>query len=220
MENGQLALKSAFATMMGVSAARVSQWLNEGKIGPEALAGAGRSARIIVPVAVEHLKERLDTSQRFGLNGLGTRLDQAGADAPPAVPQVCGSLFAPAPSTPAPPKPVVDTVEAQLKAHKLRQAELATRRQEEEDRLARGVYVLASEAQAATTKACAKLLEALDGSLVDIAGEFAAKYEIPSRDALHLLRAQINKMRGRISEDFAAMASAAPETIEDLDRHD
>jgi hypothetical protein len=142
---------------------------------------------------------------------------------PPPKSQVCESLFTAPPSPPPadPPKPSPDsTVEAQLKAHKLRQAELATRRQEEEDRLARGVYVLASEAQAATTKACAKLLEALDGSLVDIAGEFAAKYEIPSRDALHLLRAQINKMRGRISEDFATMASAAPETIEDLDRHD
>lgn len=199
--------------MAGVSPARVSQWIGEGKIGPDALVGQGRGARININAAMAQLKERLDVSQRFGLNGLSTKLAPGELPLEPA-PQ------APARETKPPPAPLVDSVEAQIKAHKLRQTELATRRQEEEDRLARGVYILAADAQASTAKACGKLLEAIEGSLADIAGEFAAKYQIPSRDALHLLRAQLNKVRARVSADFAALAAAEPETVEDHERHD
>lgn len=57
--------KSTFAKLRGVSPGRVSQWLAEGLISGEAIVGAGRSARIVVEIANEQLRERLDQSRRL-----------------------------------------------------------------------------------------------------------------------------------------------------------
>src|SRR6202044_1433319 len=48
----------------GVSAARVSQWLSDGKLTGEAIVGHGLRARIRVDVARAQLKRRLDVNQR------------------------------------------------------------------------------------------------------------------------------------------------------------
>lgn len=176
----QIIRKSDFAKMCGVSAARVSQWISEGKISGSALVGDGRGARINVGEAIAQLKLRLDVSQRFGLNGITTRLDapdeHRGADTGAAQ---------------------VSSVDMQIKALKLRQAELSTRREEENDRLARGVFVLASAGAAASDRVYTMLLEAIDGSWAEIADAFAAKYRIPSSEALDILRAHFNKIRTR-----------------------
>lgn len=47
--------KSQYAKLRGVSQSRVSQWINEGRIGPDALVGTGRYAAINVEVAELHL---------------------------------------------------------------------------------------------------------------------------------------------------------------------
>jgi hypothetical protein len=73
--------KSEFARRCGVSPQRVGQWISEGKLTDDAIVGEGRKAKINVPIALEQLKERLDPTQRFSLNGLSTRL---GGEAPPA----------------------------------------------------------------------------------------------------------------------------------------
>jgi hypothetical protein len=57
--------KSAFAKHLGVSAARVSQWVSTGLIDGEALVGTGRSARIVVEIANAQLRERLDQTRRL-----------------------------------------------------------------------------------------------------------------------------------------------------------
>lgn len=75
--------KSAFARLRKVTPARVSQWLSEGKIGPEALAGEGRAAKIRVAVADAQLRQRLDLGQLAG-NGRRTALSLAGDSAPPS----------------------------------------------------------------------------------------------------------------------------------------
>jgi hypothetical protein len=206
--------KSEFAALRNVSPGRVTQWITSGQIGRDALVGEGRDARVRVAVANQHLRECLDPSQRFGLNGITTRLDAA-APAPKAVEPTSPD----APSS-APPSPLVDTVETRIKAEKLRQAELTTRRAEEQDRLSRGVYVLARDAREESTKLAAKLLEAIDGALPDMAADFASQHKIPTRDALHLLRASFNRVRGRISAEYAAIATEEPETVEDVESHD
>jgi hypothetical protein len=76
-----LLTKSEFARHCGVSAQRVHQWKVEGKISDDAIVGVGRTAKINVPIALAQLRERLDTGQRFSLNGLSTRLN---GEAPPA----------------------------------------------------------------------------------------------------------------------------------------
>ncbi len=69
----EVVTKGEFARLRGVTPGRVSQWIADGKIGPEAMEGEGRFARIRVAVATAQLKARLDIGQRFG-NGLSTDL--------------------------------------------------------------------------------------------------------------------------------------------------
>ncbi|PWB89894.1 hypothetical protein C5688_13725 [Methylocystis sp. MitZ-2018] len=60
--------KSEFAKSHGVSPGRVSQWLSEGLISGDAIVGVGRSARIVVKIANEQLRERLDQTRRIAFN--------------------------------------------------------------------------------------------------------------------------------------------------------
>ena len=185
--------------MRGVSAGRVSQWISEGKIKPNALVGEGRAALINVDVATQQLRDALDISQRFGLNGVSTRLDS-----PPA-----------AAAAPEPARQVEDSVEAKIKAEKLRHAQLTTARLEEEDRRQRGVYVVANEARAEMTRLAADLLKMVEGALPDFASAVAAKFSVSQRDALHLLRAEFRTVRARASALHAVAAEEASAAVPD-----
>lgn len=189
----EIVRKSDFAALVGVSPGRVSQWISEGKITGEALVGEGRSAMIRVDVARAQVRERLDVSQRFGANGLSTNLGPE----------------TPVPAAAAP----VDSVETQLKAEKLRQAQLLTSRQEEQDRLSRGVYVLARDARAETIRAVSEALNIFEGALSDFASALAAKFALSQRDVVHLLRTEFRAVRARASAARAAQAAGAPEHL-------
>ena len=52
--------KQSFAELVGVTPDRLSQYLAEGRIGGEAIAGVGRHARINVAVAEAQLKGWFD----------------------------------------------------------------------------------------------------------------------------------------------------------------
>ncbi len=194
MAEPQIVRKSAFASLRGVTPGRVSQWIAEGKIHGPAIVGEGRSAMIDASVAVAQLRNSLDVNQRFGLNGVGTRLDLPPAASPAAA-------------------PIVDTVEAQIKAEKLRQAQLTTSRLEEEDRSRRGLYIDAAASRAEIARVAAELLKAFEGALPDFAAALAGKFQIPSRDALHLMRAEFRRFRERHAEAHGRAAAAEPETI-------
>lgn len=194
--------KSEFAAACNVTPSCVANWISRGKIGDEALVGAGRGARIKFDVAMRQLKERLDPNQRFGLNGISTKLD---ASPPPAAPPPSASSFA-APS-----------VEDQIKREKLLQAQLATSRAREQDRLSRGVYIIAGDARDEATRAAAQLVASFDGAVPDLAAAIAAKWQLPARDVTHLLRAEFRKIRARVAAEFAALAAAEPEFLENND---
>ena len=195
MSEAQIVRKGEFAQLRGVSAGRVSQWIAEGKIHGPAIVGEGRSAMIDASVAVAQLRDSLDVNQRFGLNGVSTRLD------------------APLPPPSAAQPPPADTVEAQIKAEKLRQAQLTTSRLEEEDRARRGLYIDASAARAELARVSAELLKAFEGALPDFAAALAGKFQVPSRDALHLMRAEFRRVRERLAEAHGRAAAAEPETL-------
>lgn len=194
--------KSEFAQLCGVTAGRVSQWISSGQIGAEALVGEGRSAMINVDLARDHLQRRLDVKQRFSLNGIDTELESR-----------------PRPAAASPPEHV-DTVDTLYKAEKLRQAQLATRRAEEDDRLRRGVYIKAADARDEMTRIASKLFEAFEGALPDFASEVSGKHQIPQRDILHLLRAEMRKFRERVADEYAASADAEEEFVGDAETHD
>jgi hypothetical protein len=58
-----------FAALAGVTPGRVSQWLADGKISPEALVGRGHRARICVAVALGPLRRNSGRGARSGANG-------------------------------------------------------------------------------------------------------------------------------------------------------
>ena len=137
--------KGEFARLINVSPGRVSQYIASGQIGPDALDGEGRSARIIVDKATRQLNARLDVAQRVGINGMGTRL--AGEAAMPET----------APAQNALPIEVLrtqsDIVADQIAREKLEQAKMQTARARRDEALAAGRYMLADEARAETAKA-------------------------------------------------------------------
>ncbi|PWB90682.1 hypothetical protein C5688_09155 [Methylocystis sp. MitZ-2018] len=202
--------KSDFAAVCNVAPSCVSNWIARGKIKPDALVGEGRGAKIIVDVATKQLQESLDPNQRFGLNGISTRLDLAAPSLPASKPAPEADI---APSTP--PTPTEPSVEDQIKREKLRQAQLATSRAEEQDRLSRGVYINAVAAREEMARIPRRIVDAFDGAIPEFAAAIAAKWQIPARDATHLLHAEFRRTRTRMAQEFAALAAEELEIIED-----
>jgi hypothetical protein len=86
--SAEVVSKGQFAALRNVSPGRVSQWIQEGKIKPDALVGEGRNAKINVAVATRQLRDALDVGQLAG-SSVGTRLDL------PLLPPAPASLAAP-----------------------------------------------------------------------------------------------------------------------------
>jgi hypothetical protein len=193
--------KAAFARLCGVTRGRVSQWIAAGQIGPEAIIGEGRFARIDVALAKEHLRLRLG-DQRYGWNGLNTKL----GDGP-----------APAPRRPGGSN--LDSIEAQMKAEKLQQAQFATKRAEEADRLRRGIYIFSRDASAENVRTVQQALDGFEAAIADFAEAFSSANKIPQRDVRHLLRKQMRKFRERIAAEAREAAASMPETVDDDDEH-
>ena len=136
--------------MCNVSKGRVTQWVDEGKITGAGLIGEGRSQEINPEIALRQLKERRAVNESCGLNGLNTNLDPKVVHTPPPE----GTTPAPEPLADAPTRargaPPPDgedpeTVDARIKAEKLKQNEILTRRQEMEELTRHGKWLLASD---------------------------------------------------------------------------
>lgn len=206
--------KGDFARLAGVSAARVSQYISQGQIGPEAMVGEGRAARIRVDVAMRHLRDRLDVGQRLA-NGLGTRIEvpagqgelpsaAAKVDSPPVIASAATAPLSREPS-----------VEDQLKAEKLWRAQADRRRIEREERAGRGLYTRTEDAGKAMKKLAGDLLAGFEGGLDGMARAIAARFELPQRDVLHLMRTEFRGVRARLAAAQQAGAAGLAETIED-----
>lgn len=194
--------KGEFAAICNVTPGRVSQWIKEGKIHGGALVGRGRDQRVRVSLAQAQLRQVLDISQRFG-NGLTTRLDPPARPAEPAA------------------RPAVDSsIEGRIKAEKLRQAELLTRRQLEEERARRGMYVLASDARAETARAAGTVLRFLEGGLNGLAQDLAAQFGVPQRETLHALRKGFRGIRAGAVKALQRELEGVEPLVEDEVEHD
>lgn len=185
--------KSEFAAARGVTPGRVSQWISEGKIGPDALAGEGRAARVIVDVANAQLDERLDPSQRYGLNGLK---DKQADPADPPVPR--------------------DDKQEQILAEKLRQAQMMSRKMAREEAAAAERYVLADQARAMIGEALTKQMQAIEGGLADMAMQVAAATGTDQRQVTHALRKAFRDVRARAAATFREVAEDEAETTDDV----
>lgn len=196
--------KSEFARRRNVTPGRVTQWISQGKIKPDALVGEGRSAQIDEAIAIEQLRRNLDIDQRHSMNGLDTNLV---LDLPPAasragVEQEAGPAIAPAPL------PSSGSVENKIALARLEGLERSNRRAQIEEAEQLGRLVDADQARAAAAREIRQVIARFEGSLSDLANSMAAEFKLEPRAVLHLLRGRFREIRR--SGAIEARERAAP----------
>lgn len=206
--SAEVVSKGRYAALKNVTPGRVSQWISEGKIGPEALDGEGRSARIKVGIADAQLRRRLDISQRLG-NGLSTRLSAPSEAMPAAQPQL--DVAAPT----AAPVAAGDPVEERIKQERLEQLQRSNRRAAEEEAARTGCYTDSDAAKAQMARIASQMLSVIEGSLGELATAISSKFSAPQRDVLHLLRAEFRSVRLRAAASARQTASDLPAFVDD-----
>jgi len=189
----KIATKAEFAQLCGVSKARVSQWIAEGKIGSEELDGTGRSAKIKVNAAIEKLKLRLDPAQRLG-NGLGTKLS---------------------PTAREPFDSEDDVLDRKLKATRLQIAEAQNRKLLEDEKVRKGIYVHASNVKEETGRLVEAVLQLIEQGVVEMATETAALHQLPQRDVVHTARKRLREIRAKIAVNLTSQAADLSRLVEE-----
>ncbi|ORE90988.1 hypothetical protein [Aurantimonas sp. 22II-16-19i] len=213
--------KGAFAEMIGVSPGRVSQMIAEGKIGPDAIAGEGRMARIRVEVAKRQIRERRDPGQALG-NGLSTRLggpaagsasDIQPSDEAPGLRHAVG-LEAAGGNAGSP--PLLDDFEQRFKLEKLQEIQRKNRKAAEEEEARRGRFMETADARQQMTRLAGAMLSSFEGSLASLATAVSSKFGIPQRDVLHLLKAEFRAYQEGAAKRHAAKAEETSATLESV----
>jgi hypothetical protein len=184
--------KSAFAVIAGVSRVRVSQWLSEGKISGDAIVGTGRHARIRVAAAMEQLKRNLDPVQHLGANG---RAMLDGNDNTPP-----------------------DTVEAAIKAERLRQLLLSNAKAEAEAAVRSGRYTRTDAARQELGRVAARLLAVFEASFVEFGNAIVSERPATTKDAVRVLRTTWRAIRVRQSKAVRNNADVIPPLEDGEDR--
>lgn len=209
--------KGEFAKLINVSAGRVSQYIASGQIGPDALQGEGRSARILVERARRQLNGRLDVAQRVGMNGMTTRISAPSLPQVPAMQSDAPLLQTAEQRAPEAFQTQSDLIADQIAREKLDQARIQTARAKREEALASGRFMLTDEARSEITRAVAMSYRVMEGGLADMATYLAGQFEVPQRDILHHLQQAFRKVRERAAQGFAEQQADEPETISDPD---
>jgi hypothetical protein len=112
-------------------------------------------------------------------------------------------------------QPGLDPIEEQIKRERLESLQRDNRKKAEDEAARAGRYVLSHGAAVQMGKIAATMLELFEGSLSDLASAMAAKFQIPQRDVLHLLRGEFREIRSRAAVSMKEAALAQPETVED-----
>ncbi|WP_420415113.1 hypothetical protein [Roseibium sp.] len=211
----ELMSKGDFAKLINVSAGRVSQYISEGKLSGDALEGEGRRAKICTGPALKQLQLKLDISQMLG-NGLDTRLDPPNMPVAPVSTTSTGLPFRSqdTPTVSADTQDRRPPVEEQLKNQKLFQAQIRSRKEAEEEEKRKGRFTETDKVQAQMARLLSKMIQTYEGSLPDIANAIAARFEVPGRDVLHLLRGEFRGVRERAAEQARREAEELPPTVE------
>ena len=187
--------KSSFAARINVSPSRVSQYIAEGKLGPDCLEGEGRGAKVKVAAALAALKVTLDISQRMG-NGATTRLSGAAAPA--------GGVSLATPD-----------VSDEIQREKLREIQMRNEDRERDRAIAAGQYVHVTHHRAAVTDVVRVVLNALDAEVPSLATRLAASLEVDGQRVRHELAAGVRTVREAVAARLAAMAAEAPALVND-----
>lgn len=204
--HAEIVSKGQFAALRNVTPGRVSQWIAERKIKGPAIIGEGRNAQIHVALATQQLRNSLDINQRAG-NGLETNLDL-----PPPVPAYTPELPG---TTPKPHElPIADPIDEHIKRERLEQLRRANRKLAEEEAARAGRFTDAAESTRRMGAIAAQMITVVEGSLSEIATALSARFQVPQRDVLHLLHAELRKVRASGAKMFREQAAALPEMVE------
>lgn len=194
--------KGRFAEICNVSPGRVTQWIAEGKIGPDALVGEGRSAKIVVAIAQRQIRARTDSGQAFG-NGLGTKLAPPRATTRPSEP-----LEASAPSTDD--VEFGDALDEQIKRERLEALQRANRKGAEEEAASQGRFVEATAVRRQMGIVAVQTLRVFEGAQPELATAIASRFSVPEREVLQLLGELFHAIRAQASEKALAAANVLP----------
>jgi len=198
--------KGEFARMVQVSPGRVSQWIAEGKIGPDALQGEGRLAKIIVDRAMAQVRLRRDPGQAVG-NGIATRL----FDLPEAVAADQNRL----PREPlALPIDRSDDVALQIQQERLESEKRKNRLASIDEAVKLGKLVPADDVRAEMMRLARQVDDENAAMLADFASAIAGRFAVQQRDVLHLLREIRNEKKAASARRASALVEDVPETVE------
>jgi hypothetical protein len=201
--------KSEFASLIGVSPGRVSQYISGKKLSGEALAGEGRSQRIRVRAALAQLKVRLDIDQRLSANGINTNLDR------PASASAATMFEGATPGDPPQFQSAADRIEDQIKTERLESLRRQNRKLAEEEAARAGRYVIASDAEQQLGRALALQMNWFEGALGELAAAVCSQFSLSNRDVVHCLRSALRDARERATASLQAKAEAMPKLVED-----
>lgn len=193
--------KGEFAAFINVTPARISQYLTAGILDDTALSGTGRFARIRVATAIRQISERRHIGQALG-NGMKTRL-------PDMLPELDeANLIADLP-----PNPTESSVATLIQLERLEQERRKNRlaQIDEAERLKRLVRV--DDLTREVARAVDAAVSIFTGMVPDIGNAMAAKFGVPQRDAIHLVRQVMNEKRAAAARRIGTEAADMPEHV-------
>ncbi|SOC13794.1 hypothetical protein SAMN05877809_10716 [Rhodobacter sp. JA431] len=200
------------AAELGLSRARVSQLVSEGKL-DGCFTGAGRDRRFDLTKAKIALRQRLDPGQMLG-NGAATK------KALRAEPEAELDFDAPAPRKAA--GPVRDGVlppndPDRYELAKIESAEQDARRKRRDNERDEGKWVLAEAAEREAARLLAREVGQFEVALRDAARALADAFSLDAREVRRLLLTQWRRHRGDRAEALAAEAEGVPMTEAERD---
>lgn len=217
METAQEAVSQAqLARHFGVSRAAVSQWKSKDILQEDAFTEPGKTGKVYLHKAMEQVRRNRDIGQSLG-NGIATRTtgtpalqrqSQEAAEEEAAELPLEADLSEQIASN----KPV--SVEDQLKRAKLEQQLRTNRMQASEEALRQGKLMAAEDAREQMGRIAGMMLQIFEGALPDFAAATAARFDLPQRDVLHLLRAEFKKVRKTAAMKERARAEVAQKDVQ------
>jgi hypothetical protein len=100
------------------------------------------------------------------------------------------------------PSPPGDPIADAIKQERFDQLRRANRREAEEEAARSGKYTDAAEAARQMGVMATKMMAVIEGSLAELASAVSARFEIPQRDVLHLLRSEFRKVRAAAAKNI------------------
>lgn len=196
------------ADRLGVSKARVSQYLSEGKLAG-CFEGEGRGRRFDLTKVQAALQGRLDPGQMMG-NGASTRrvlTDLSDQDATPETTRLRASSRPDGVLSPRDPD--------RYELARIQNAEEDARRKRRDNERDEGRWVLAEEVERSTGKLIAREIGQFETVIRDGARAIADRLGVDFREARQILMQTWRDHRGERSDELASEAGAAVMTGEE-----